>query len=118
VKITFATPGTLDDEAILSEPADLWMRAYAAFCAIARYLGVEEHATFSISGRVTRNGEPCTDALVVIDGSFETIVDRAGEFRLKLLEPGLHTVRVFAGIASSDRVTFDEHTESIQIALD
>jgi N-acetylmuramoyl-L-alanine amidase len=118
VKLTFVTPGTLDDEASLSEPVDLWTRSYAVFCAIARYLGVEERDTFSVSGKVTRDGEAVTSGLILVDGCFETIIDNAGGFDLKLLEHGLHTAVAFSGGLQSDRVVFDESTGSLRIELD
>ncbi|MFH1313304.1 MAG: N-acetylmuramoyl-L-alanine amidase [Candidatus Eisenbacteria bacterium] len=117
VKVTFVTPPTLDDEASLSEPVDLWRRAYAAFSAIARYLGVEEHNTFSVSGKITRAGKAVTGGLVLVDGCFETIVDKTGGFNLNLLEHGLHTAVAYSGGVQSDRVEFDESTGPLLIEL-
>ena len=117
VKVTFVVPGTLEGEALLSEPVDIWTRAYAVFCAIARYLGVEEHETFSISGSLAENGEASTEGLILVDGCFETIVDGTGSFSLKLLEPGLHSAVAFSGRRESERVTFDENTDELLIRL-
>jgi N-acetylmuramoyl-L-alanine amidase len=117
VNVTFVVPGTLDGEASLREPIDLWARAYGVFCAVARYLGVEERDTFGVSGSLTENGEASTEGLILVDGCFETIVDTTGTFDLKLLEPGLHSAVAFSGRRESDRLMFDENTDVLEITL-
>lgn len=117
VKVTFVAPSSADYDSELGEPSDLWVRAYAVFCALIRHLGVDEGSTFSVSGRVTSDGVPCPNPLVVIDGTLETVGSRSGDFKLRLLERGNHVAEAFSKTLASDRVAFNENTESVRIDL-
>ncbi len=119
VKVTFLAPLTVEQDALLSEPCQVWMRSYAIVCGVLRYLGISDDAetTFSISGRVADGGKPSQGALVVIDGTFETTTDDNGEFRLRLIENGPHAADIFSGSGERRSIVFDERTGSIQYNL-
>jgi N-acetylmuramoyl-L-alanine amidase len=118
VKVTFLNSGTPEDEAELSDPYFVWNRAYAIFCAVARYLGLEEEDTFSVDGRVACGGAGCRQALVEIDGTFEMLSDDEGNFTVKLLERSSHTLQAFSASRESDLKRFDEATGFVEIELD
>jgi N-acetylmuramoyl-L-alanine amidase len=117
VKVTFPVLGTVQDELKLSQALNVWNKAYAVLCGTLRYLGVDGTKTFSISGQVLREGDPHANALVVIDGSLETLSDEEGLFFLKLLEPGRHTAEAFTGALRSEAVTFDQSSGPILLDL-
>jgi N-acetylmuramoyl-L-alanine amidase len=121
VKIIFLSPSTPEDEGKLSEPSFVWSRAYAVFCAILKYLGIDETETFSISGQVLDGGKACAGALVVVDGTLEVIADESGEFRVKLLEKSpqvVHRIQAFSGGRLSDAQRFSEQDEFVELSLE
>ncbi|MFH1220545.1 MAG: N-acetylmuramoyl-L-alanine amidase [Candidatus Eisenbacteria bacterium] len=118
VKITFVAPRTIGEDAVLSEPHQVWMRSYALLCSILRFLGLDEKATFSVRGRVTEAGMPGEGVLVIVDGTLETTTDANGEFDLRLLENCPHTARIFPRSGRASSIAFDEKTGSIRVDLD
>jgi hypothetical protein len=88
-----------------------------------RYLGVggqgeEPDGTFAISGVVTKAGKPVRGALVVLDGALETPTDGNGEFHLRLIERGRHTLAGLSESARSRAFAVDEGTGPIRLTLD
>ena len=137
--VTFLAPRSAPEDASLAGAYGVWERAYAVACGILRYLGVdgrvsEVHAgasgdagadlsptpAFAVSGKVTRGGRPEPRAVVVLDGALEVPTDADGEFRLRLVEMGEHTVRALSesGASRTSAVAVGERTRPLSISLD
>jgi N-acetylmuramoyl-L-alanine amidase len=118
VKVIFTATGQLEDEIVLLEASGIWDRAYAIFCAILKYMGIDQAGSFSLRGLVTCGGEPCPAALAVVDGFLEVVPDDSGSFNLRLLPKGKHYVQAFSDRAESERIEFDEASADLRIDLD
>jgi N-acetylmuramoyl-L-alanine amidase len=118
VKVDFPVGSGVEDELDLTEALNTWKRAYAIFYATLRYLGIEEDATFSVSGRVTADDRPLGGALVLVDGSLELLSDDDGKFSVKMLEEGNHIAEAFSGTQRSAPVVFDQDSDELRLNLD
>ena len=117
VKVTFPAGDTVEGETSMTEISEVWKRAYTVFCAVTRFLGMEESETFSIAGDVYIESEPSSGVWVLVDGTLEVLTDQEGRFRLKLLESGYHTAEAYSGARRSAHVGFDETTQAIRLQL-
>jgi N-acetylmuramoyl-L-alanine amidase len=116
VHLDFTSRRAVGGRAVISSPFSIWDRAYGMFCAIVRYLHLNEAETFSVTGTVACE-EPCAHTLILVDGTFEAITDDAGRFHLKLLERVTHTAQALSARGKSDLVVFGHDSGPITIPL-
>jgi N-acetylmuramoyl-L-alanine amidase len=118
IKVVFTTPDTVAGEENLADVSRIWNRAYALFCAVLAYRGVEEDNTFSVEGRVTRAGVPAARALVIVDGALEVMTDTAGAFSLMFLDKTDHTVQAYSTTGRSAPNVFGEDSGYLELELE
>jgi len=86
-----ATARRLNDTAFQRE------EAYIVFTAIAEWAGVSPKKHGSVTGRVTRDGEPVSGRLVTLDGWLNLQTGPSGMYHFQLVPPGPHYVAVTQG---------------------
>lgn len=118
MKAVFTAPLTVAGEENLAEVSGIWNRAYALFCAVLAYRGIEQDKTFSVEGRVTRAGRPSARALVIVDGALEVMTDEMGAFSLMLLEKNDHTIQAYSATVRSAPSVFGEETDYLEVELE
>jgi N-acetylmuramoyl-L-alanine amidase len=118
VNVLFTAPGTVGGEESQSETASIWKRAYALFCAVLAYAGIEEGDTFSIQAAVTANGQPAEGAILVLDGALELMTGPEGKADIICVERGEHTLEAFSTTGKSAPVVFNEETGYVELQLE
>jgi hypothetical protein len=118
VSVSFSAPATRAGEERLADVAGIWTRAYALFCAVLAYRGVEEENTFSLAARVAEGGLPASNALVIVDGTLEIMTDSEGALTLELMERGDHTIQAYSTTGRSAPSVFSEETGTLEIEID
>ena len=118
VSVRFAAPGTVEGESLLADVSGVWRRAYALFCAVLAYRGIDEEVAFSVPGTVTEKGAPAANALVMVDGVLEIMADDSGGFALRLLEKTDHTIQAFSTTSRSAPRVFNEESGFLELELE
>jgi len=68
--------------------------AYAIFCGLLSFSGLDEDETGRIKDIVKADGNPVAGAAVVLDETFMLQTDEDGGFEFRLVDPGPHTITV------------------------